>query len=70
MLDKSKENELFQHLVRMPTVSQWVEEQLDYQIKVLLSNPSHEAILKAQGAASVYKLMQDKLAAAKTALTR
>ncbi len=69
-MDRNLEQELFQHLVRTPRVAEWVQHQLDEQIKVLLVNPTHETILKAQGAAAVYKLMLDKLAAAKTALTK
>jgi len=69
-MNRDVEQELFQHLVRTPRVSEWVQSQLDEQIKVLLVNPNHETILKAQGAAAVYKLMLDKLQAAKTALTK
>jgi len=69
-MDKKSENELFEYLVRHPKYVDWVQVQLDEQIRVLLVNPSHESILKAQGAAAVYKLMQDKLAAAKAALSR
>lgn len=69
-MTRDQESELFQHLVRIPRVAEWCQAQLDEQIKCLLQNPSHEAILKAQGAAAVHKLMLDKLAAAKTTLTR
>lgn len=69
-MTRDQESELFQHLVRNQRFPEWVQSQLDEQVKVLMVNPTHEAILKAQGAAAVYKLMLDKLASAKTALTR
>ena len=69
-MTRDQEAELFQHLVRTHRVTDWVQGQLDEQIRILLVNPSHESILKAQGAAAVYKLMLDKLEAAKAALSR
>ena len=69
-MDKKSETDLFEYLARHPKVADWAKSQLDEQIKVLMQNPSHEAILKAQGAAAVYKLMLDKLVAAKAALSR
>jgi len=69
-MTREQESELFQHLVRNPRVAEWAQGQLDEQIKVLMLNPNVEQLMKAQGAASVYKLMLDKLVAAKTALTR
>lgn len=69
-MDKKSETDLFEYLARHPKVADWAKSQLDEQIKVLLVNTQHESILKAQGAAAVYKLMLDKLAAAKAALTR
>jgi hypothetical protein len=69
-MTRDQESELFQHLVRNPRMLEWVQSELEQQIKVLLVNSSMEQLMKAQGAAAVYKTMQDKLQAAKTALTK
>ena len=69
-MDKKAENELFEHLVRIPKVVDWFQGQLDEQIKVLLVNPNTEQLHKAQGAAAAYKTVLDRLAAARAALTR
>ena len=69
-MDKNREAQLFDHLFRQRPLRDWLDEQLQHHMKVLLSHPHHEAILKAQGAAAFIKSFQDRLAAAEAAHTR
>lgn len=69
-MNREHEIELFQHLVRTQRLTDWVQEQLDEQVKILLVNPNIEQLHRAQGSASVYKGLLEKLAAAKVALQR
>lgn len=69
-MDKTRESQLFDHLFRQRPLRDWLEEQLQRQVDILLANPQHEAILKAQGAAAFIKAFQDRLAAAEAAHTR
>jgi len=69
-MDRSKEAALFDNLYRNQPLRDWLEAQLADQVKILLVNPQHEAILKAQGAAAFLRLMQDKLTAAESAANR
>lgn len=69
-MTRDEESELFQYLVRNQRFVEWVGTQLDEQIKVLMVNPHMEQLHKAQGACAVYKSMQEKLTAAKAALSR
>lgn len=66
-MDRKQEAELFDYLFRHRRFREWLDAQLTRQVEVLLVNPSHEAILKAQGAASFIKTMQDSLSAAENA---
>ncbi len=70
VLTREQESELFQYLVRQPRFAQWVEQQLDVQLRVLMVNPDTTQLHRAQGASSVYSAMQDKLAAAKAELLK
>lgn len=63
-LDRKQEAELFDYLCRNRKLQEWLEGQLAKQVEILLVNPNHEAILKAQGAASFIKTFQDGLQAA------
>lgn len=67
-MTRDQETELFDLLMRHPRFGEWVQSQLDDQIKVLLVNPNLDQLHKAQGASTVYRSMLDKLAAAKAAL--
>lgn len=69
-MTRDKEAQLFDHLFRHRPLKEWLEQQMADQVKILLVNPSHESILKAQGAAGFIKLVQDKLAAAETSANR
>lgn len=70
VLTREQESELFQYLVRQPRFAQWVEQQLSSQLKVLMVNPDTTQLHRAQGASTVYSVMQDKLAAAKAELVK
>ena len=69
-MDRSREAQLFDHLFRQRPLRAWLDEQLQRQVDVLLANPNHEVILKAQGAAAFIKSFQDRLASAEAAHTR
>lgn len=64
---KTSETQMFDHLFRHRPLRDWLDEQLQRQVDVLVANPNHEALLKAQGAAGFIKSMQDRLAAAEKA---
>lgn len=69
-MDKARESQLFDHLFRQRPLRDWLDEQLQRQVDILLANPQHEAILKAQGAASFIRAFQDRLTAAESAHKR
>lgn len=69
-MDKPKEAELFDSLLRLPRFREWVDEQLERQIDVLVVNPDMDAIHKAQGAAAFIKSIKSRLAAAESAIKR
>ena len=69
-MDKNRESQLFDHLFRQRPLRDWLGEQLQRQVDVLLANPHHDVILKAQGAAAFIKSFQDRLASAEAAHTR
>ncbi len=63
-MDKARESQLFDGLFRQRPLREWLDEQLQRQIDILVANPNHEALLKAQGAAGFIKSMQDRINAA------
>jgi hypothetical protein len=66
-MTREKEAILMDYLCRHKPLMEWLADQMAEQVKILVVNPSHEHILKAQGAAGFIKLMQDKLTAAESA---
>jgi hypothetical protein len=67
---RDQETQLFDHLFRHRPLREWLDQQLAEQVKVLLVNPDMDTIRKAQGAAAFIKSMQDRLAAAESAVKR
>jgi len=70
MMTREQEAAMLEHLCRFRPLREWLEAQLAEQVKILLVNPEHDVIRKAQGAAGFIKLMQDKLTAAESAANR
>jgi hypothetical protein len=58
---------LFDYLCRHKPLAQWLVEQRDTQIKILVSNNDINMIKQAQGQARFIELMLDKLNAAEQA---
>jgi hypothetical protein len=69
-MDRKIESELFDRLFRERRLTEWLREQLDAQVKVLMVNPDVEQLRKAQGAAQVITAFLDKLTAAESAAKR
>lgn len=69
-MDRKIESELFDRLFRERRLQEWLREQLDAQMKVLVVNPDMEQIRKAQGSAQFITAMLDKLSAAESAAKR
>jgi hypothetical protein len=69
-LDKAQEAQLFDHLFRHKPFSNWLADQLDRQVAILLVNTDPAMLAKTQGAAAFIKLVQDKLTAAENSAKR
>lgn len=67
MMDRVKEAELFDYLARHRPLKEWLDKALAEQMAILLVNPDHGVIRKAQGAAEFITRMQDKLSASEKA---
>ena len=70
MLTREQETAMLEHLCRFRPLRDWLDAQLAEQVKILMVNPEHEMIRKAQGAAGFIKSFQDKLAAVESASKR
>jgi len=70
VLTREQEARVFDDLCRHSGFRDWLSDQLDRQVEVLMVNPDHAAIMKAQGAAGFVKALQDRLAAAESAAKR
>lgn len=62
-MNREQETAVLEHLCRFRPLREWLDAQLAEQVKILLVNPDHDVIRKAQGAAGFIKSFQDKLAA-------
>ena len=69
-MTREKEAILFDYLARHKPLREWLEGQFQRQIEILLVNPDHAAIVKAQGASGFIKTMLDRLDAAESAAKR
>jgi hypothetical protein len=69
-MDKANEAQLFDHLCRYKPLREWLSEHMDKQVSVLMVNPDHGAVLKAQGAVAFIKAFQDRIIAAENSARR
>lgn len=69
-MTREKEAILFDYLCRHKPLREWLEDQLQRQVEILLVNPDHASVVKAQGASGFIKGFLDRLAAAESAAKR
>ena len=69
-MERRYEAELFDYLCRQRKLREWLEEQLDTQLKILVVNPDVEQLRLAQGRAQMLQTILDRLTAAETAAKR
>jgi hypothetical protein len=65
-----EEKVLFDHMLRLPKLRDWLDHQLSLQIKTLMLNPDIEQLRQAQGRAQLLNSIKDKLDAAKSTASR
>lgn len=69
-MDRLTEADLFTRLAGERRLKEWLQSQLDAQVKVLMVNPDVEVLRKAQGASAFITQVMDKLTAAEKAAKR
>jgi phosphoribosylpyrophosphate synthetase len=69
-MTRDKEAQLFDYLCRHKPFKEWLAVQMARQVEILLVNPDHGALQRAQGAAGFIKLMTEKLTAAESVANR
>lgn len=69
-MNREQEAAVLEHLCRFRPLREWLDAQMAEQVKILLVNPDHDVIRKAQGAAGFIKSFQDKLAATESVSKR
>lgn len=69
-MDRARETELFTGLMRNRPFREWLDGAMAEQVKVLMVNQDGHQLARAQGAAGLIRLMQDKISAAETAAKR
>lgn len=69
-MTREKEASLFEQLWRNRQLREWLETQLQRQVEILLVNPDHASLIKAQGASGFIKGFLDRMDAAESAAKR
>lgn len=69
-MDRAKEAELFDSLMRNRGFREWVAEAMQEQVKVLLVNQDAHQIARAQGAAAMLTRITDRIDAAEKSARR